>query len=533
MNSEKICLASKTIDISEHENYIELTNRLCYYDDENLNNVMLPYKGVEDDAKRMASTLVNMPLQAKYKKVKGLDDLGGHELSIDKDGNAVWGTTSIGTHTSAWISEPEDVVTVTGEKKKLPCLYATARVWKRNPNIISAIKRLFATEGGLNSSWEISTNAYEYSHGIKKLTDYEFLGNTCLGSQVTPAYSGTSKTISISSETIDSELMIAEALALDMNSDNNAFEINDNNKKEVNILDKDNITLSSEVTEEVTISEETTETEKPIEEVSESVEKNETPDSETSEIKEEINEPKTETLEEKSEREVSALTERDLRRRIDMACNNKIGNNSWCYIAFWFPEDKVVWCEYGGRKSQLDFMKFTYEVNGENVTVSDGEKVTLTVEPTKINEVVSEYEKTISEKDELILKSTQSIAELNIQISELSLFKTKFEEVERKRIETELSTQKENLINEITKTGLISKEEIESSEELKGFVNALDKRSLMSIVGERLTASMNEKPEKEIETSETKEDIHVSSNLNNEDDEVVDYSSVMRNFLRK
>ena len=47
MKSEKICLASKTIDISEHENYIELTNRLCYYDDKNLNNVMLPYEGVE------------------------------------------------------------------------------------------------------------------------------------------------------------------------------------------------------------------------------------------------------------------------------------------------------------------------------------------------------------------------------------------------------------------------------------------------------------------------------------------------------
>ena len=164
MKSEKICLASKTIDISEHENYIELTNRLCYYDDKNLNNVMLPYKGVEEDAKRMASTLINMPLQAKYKKVMGLDDLGGHELSIDENGNAVWGTVSIGTHTNAWISEPEDVITVNGEHKKLPCLYATARVWKRNANIVSAIKRLFASAGGLNSSWEIASNAYEFAN---------------------------------------------------------------------------------------------------------------------------------------------------------------------------------------------------------------------------------------------------------------------------------------------------------------------------------------------------------------------------------
>lgn len=532
MNSEKICLASKTIDISEYETYIELTNRLCYYDGENLNNVMLPYKGVEDDAKRMASTLVNMPLQAKYKKVKGLDDFGGHELSIDKDGNAVWGTTSIGTHTSAWISEPEDVITVTGEKKKLPCLYATARVWKRNPNVISAIKRLFASEGGLNSSWEISTNAYEYSHGIKKLTDYEFLGNTCLGSQVTPAYSGTSKTVSISSEIIDSELMIAEALALDMNSKTNAFEINDNYKKEVNILDKDNITLSSEVTEEVTISEGNTETEKPIEEVSESVEKNEIPESETSEIKEENNETTSETSEENPKTEVSALTERDLRRRIAIACDNKIGDNSWCYIAFWFPEDKVVWCEYGGRKSQLDFMKYTYEVNGEDVTVSDGEKVTLTVEPTKINEVVSEYEKIIAEKDELIVNASSEIAELKTQNTELSQYKEKFTRIEQEKAEAELAQKKEELIVSVVKSGQVTREEIEKSDELQGYVNTLDKKSLMALVGERLSASISDKPKNEIETSEVK-DVHVTSNLNNEDDEVTDKASIMRNFLRK
>lgn len=531
MNSEKICLASKTIDISEHENYIELVNRLCYYDCENLNNVMLPYKGVEDDAKRMASSLVNMPLQAKYKKIKGQDDFGGHELSIDKNGNAVWGTTSIGTHVSAWISEPEDVVTVTGERKKLPCLYAIARVWKRNPNVISAIKRLFASESGLNSSWEISTNAYEYSHGVKKLTDYEFLGNTCLGSQVTPAYSGTSKTISISNEEImDSELMIAEALSLDMNIKNDAFEINNNTKKEDDILDKDNITVSSEVTEETKISEQS-EAVIPTEEVSKSVEENESPEIETSEIKEENNNSSDQPENSSTEIDVSALTERDLRRRIDVACNMKIGNNSWCYIAFWFPEDKIVWCEYGGRKSQLDFMKFTYEVNGEIVTVSDGEPVTLTVEPTKINSVISEYEKTIADKDELIVKVGSEIAELRAENTELSQYKEKFTQIEQEKAEAELAEKKEKLISSVVKSGQITREEIETSEELRGYVDCLDKKSLMAIVGERLSASINS--ENDIEISETQSNAHVSLNLNNEDDEVIDRTSIMRNFLKR
>lgn len=534
MESEKICLASKTIDISEHENYIELTNRLCYYDDKNLNNVMLPYKGVEEDAKRMASTLINMPLQAKYKKVMGLDDLGGHELSIDENGNAVWGTVSIGTHTNAWISEPEDVITVNGEHKKLPCLYATARVWKRNANIVSAIKRLFASAGGLNSSWEIASNAYEFANGIKKLTDYEFLGNTCLGSQVTPAYSGTSKTISMASEVMDSELMIAEALTLDMNSENGAFDINKNLEKEDDILDKDNITLSSEVTEEVKISEQNSETEIPTEEVSESVEEKETPENETSETKEENNE--TEHSEEGSvatETEVSALTEQDLRRRIDMACNAKIGDNSWCYIVFWFPEEKVVWCEYGGRKSQLDFMKFTYEVSGEAVNVSEGEKVTLTVEPTKINEVVAEYEATVSSKDDAIIKSGEEIAKLKSEIAELSVFKDAVEKLEQERIENELKEKKDNLVSSITKSGLITKDEIEASEELKGYVDNLDEKSLKAILADRYIASLNDNTTEISETQNEVETETASTNLDGLEDEQLDVKSIMKNYFGK
>ena len=56
MNSEKICFSSKTIDIAEHENYLILTNRLCYYDDKNLNGGMLTYKGYEESALECANT---------------------------------------------------------------------------------------------------------------------------------------------------------------------------------------------------------------------------------------------------------------------------------------------------------------------------------------------------------------------------------------------------------------------------------------------------------------------------------------------
>ena len=522
MESEKICLASKTIDISEHENYIELTNRLCYYDDKNLNNVMLPYKGVEEDAKRMASTLINMPLQAKYKKVMGLDDLGGHELSIDENGNAVWGTVSIGTHTNAWISEPEDVITVNGEHKKLPCLYATARVWKRNANIVSAIKRLFASAGGLNSSWEIASNAYEFSNGIKKLTDYEFLGNTCLGSQVTPAYSGTSKTISMASEVMDSELMIAEALTLDMNSENSAFEINNNTVKEDNILEKDNITLSSEVTEEVKLSEQTTETEEiSTEEVNTSVEENETPENETSET----------TEENKDETEISQLTEYDLRDKIREACRAKL--DKWCWIAFHFPIEKEVWLEVEGRESELDFSRMTYTVENDVVEVSEPEAVKLTVSIAEVNAKIAELETEVSAKDEAIIKSGEEIARLKTEISELSPFKEKFEQAEQERIENELKEKKDNLVSSITKSGLITKDEIEASEELKGYVDNLDEKSLKAILADRYIASLNDNTTEISETQNEVETETASTNLDGLEDEQLDVKSIMKNYFGK
>lgn len=543
MNSEKICFSSKTIDIAEHENYLILTNRLCYYDDKNLNGVMLPYKGYEESALECAKTLVNMPVQAKYKKINNLDDLGSHEMHILPTGEIEWGTESVGTHTNVEIKE-DTVTTISGETKVLPCLFAECRIWKRNKNIVSAIKRLYESENGLNTSWEISTTSYEYKHGTKILTEYEFIGNTFLGSTTTPAYNGTSKTLSLSALT-EQELLVAEALSIDLSENQGkTFDINKNQEKEENILKKDeNITVSSEENvEEVNTDEASTNENTDAESVEESDDtenseetnkEKDGEDKEDTDDKEDIDDNDDSECKKKKSSvstETSSLTAFDLRMKINQACREKV--RDWCWVSFMFPEEHVVWCEYDEAESELDYLKFTYSVENDDVTVSDPEKVKLSVMPSQINSTVSELNKQISSKDEIILKSSQTIAELNTHISELSVFKTKFEEAEQKRIEAELSAKKEELISDITKTGLISKEEIETSEELKGLVNNLDKRGLMSIIGERLL-EQSSKTEDSVETSESKSDVHVASNLNNEDDEVVDKASIMRNFLRK
>lgn len=536
MNYETICLSSKTIDIAENDLYLELTNRMCYFDDKNLNNVLLPYKGVEEKALECAKSLINMPVQAKYKKIAGKDDLGSHEMHINPDGEVVFDTESIGTHVDVWIEETE-VTTVSGEVKKLPCLYAKKRIWKRNKNFINAIKRLYESESGLGSSWEIQTLEYTFKDGIKTLTDYVFLSDCLLGSTTTPAYNGTSKAISLSSLT-EQELMVAEALSQDIISQ--GLDKN-NQEKEENILKKDeNITLSAdENVEEVTETEEVTVEESTETENSEDTSEEKGKDDDDNDDKDDDNEvednedgecKKKKAFASTEYTETSALTSYDLRRKLSEECRKKV--DDWCWVAYLFPEEKEVWCEYDGD-SELDYLKFTYTVENDEVSVSDPEKVTLTVSVKDINSTVSEYEKTIAEKDDLIVKASSEITSLKSENTELSQYKEKFTQMEQEKVAAELAQKKEDLIASVIKSGQITREEIEASEEFSGYVDNLDKKSLMAIVGERLSASVDNKTDENIETSESKSDVHVASNLNNEDDEVVDKASIMRNFLRK
>lgn len=546
MNTENICLSSKTIEIAEHDLYLELTNRLCYYDDQNLNTVMLPYKGCEDNALSYANTLVNMPVQAKYKKVNGKDDLGSHELHLSPDGDVIWGTESIGVHTEVWISD-DSVITVAGETKVLPCLFAKCRIWKRNPNIISAIKRLFESDNGLNSSWEISVSSYEFKKGIKILTEYEFYGNCFLGSSVTPAYKGTSTTLSLS-ELTESELMVAEALSQDIIS--HGLDKLNNQEKEDDILNKDEKTIvssESNVEDVIDTNKEITSDTEPTEETNETSEKKKDEDDQTDDTNDvddtdDIDNPDddddkkkpSETSKKKKctsseETETSALTVYDLYDKINRACRNKL--DKWCYVSYLFPEEHEVWCRYDAE-SELDYLKFIYSVEEDEVSVSEPEKVTLTVSVKDIDTTVAEYQKTIAEKDELIVKASSEITSLKCENSELSQYKEKFTKMEQEKMESELQEQKANLIASVVKSGQITKEEIETSDELLEYVNNLDKTSLMTIVGERLIASIEKKSDEEVETSEKKE-LHVASNLNNEDDEIVDKASIMRKFLHK
>ena len=508
----------------------------------NKNGVSLNRDGIED----WLATLKNKPLVGKIKmKYDGTYDFTGHNVKlvnkVDEDGNEYqeveFDTDAFGTFFDVSIETINDQEVIV----------ASCEIWKRFTKaceiIVSRIK-----DGTLHTSWEI---AIEKSHqGIvdglmTKIIDVgRFIGHCLLGKQVSPAYDS-SGLLEIASTNYDVEF--AEALSQDIISQ--GLDKN-NQEKEENILNKDeNITLSADEnveevteTEEVTVeestdtetSENTTETEN-SEDTSEEKDKddddnddkdddNEVEENEDGECKKKKASASTEST------ETSALTSYDLRRKLSEECCKKV--DDWCWVTYLFPEEKEVWCEYDGD-SELDYLKFTYTVENDEVSVSDPIKVTLTVSVKDINSTISEYEKTIAEKDDLIVKASSEITSLKSENTELSQYKEKFTKMEQEKVDAELAQKKEDLIASVIKSGQITREEIEASEEFSGYVDNLDKKSLMAIVGERLSASVDSKTEGNVETSETKSDVHVASNLNNEDDEVVDKASIMRNFLRK
>ena len=526
---DNIVFYSDQVYLSENSNPDSYIAKFIICDfGRNKNGVSLNRDGIED----WLATLKNKPLVGKIKmKYDGTYDFTGHNVKlvnkVDEYGNEYqeveFDTEAFGTFF--------DVSIETIDAQEV--IVASCEIWKRFTKaceiIVSRIK-----DGTLHTSWEI---AIEKSHqGIvdglmTKIIDVgRFIGHCLLGKQVSPAYDS-SGLLEIASTNYDVEF--AEALSRDIISqgldiknkekEDDTLETNkdiekSNEEIEASVEDTETSNetdISNDITEDTSIK--TDESSKDIDGDKETDDDDKIEDKEDGECKKKKASASTET---------SALTSSDLRRKLSEECRKKLGD--WCWVVYLFPEEKEVWCEYDGN-SELDYLKFTYSVQNDEVTVSEPEKVTLTISVKDINTTISEYEKTISEKDDLIVKASAEITSLKSENAELSQYKQKFTEMEQAKMAAELAQKKEELISSVIKSGQITREEIEASEELQNYVNELDKKSLMAIVGERLSASVSNETNSDVETSTVK-DAHVSTNLNNEDTDAV---SIMRRFLNK
>lgn len=496
INSEKMYLSSAAIELSESDTYIELTNRLCYYGEPNLNDVELPVDGAEEKAQ----TLVNSPVVAKYKIINKKDDLGGHEAFYDPvDKEVKFGTETVGTHISVEVKDDE--VEINGVKKTLPCLFATSRIWKRNKNIVKAVKRLFV-EGKLHTSWEVCAKEYSFNNGIKTLTDYFFESNCLLGSTTAPAYP-CAETLSLSSMK-ESQLILAEAVAADFNEEENMTK----NKKETSAVDE-TVEVTTEVKEQVsevdeTSSDDTIENKTDVTTQEEAENKDVEHDEEQSETKE-TEETTVSNLEQ------SALTDFDLRRKLNKACRDKF--DDWCWVSKVFPTEQVCWCEYDGE-TECDYLLFTYEIIDDEVIVSEPEKVKLMVSIAEINDA-------ISQRDESLLKANETIQQLESEVDELKPYKVEVEKANKKKAEQELNDKREKLASYAIKSNHISKQEIEEDEVISKMIAELDEQGIKSIIADRFMSSLETtklEDDNKIQASKNETETTTTNFLNDGDD---------------
>lgn len=501
-----ITITGQVIDIAEHTSYLELTSRVCFYDEPNLNNDMLP---TDETTLEKANSLVNMPVQAKYcLSPSGEPTFSGHEMKKSKStGEITFGTSSVGTHTEVYIEN--DNVDVNGTIKNLPCLFAKYRIWKRYKNVVAAVQRLFSL-GKLYSSWEINTYQYIFDRGIRKITDYEFLANCLLGYEYAyPSYGTSANAISMA-QLNDNQLMIAEALSQDLLDKNNT----NSNDEEENLLAKKNDT--SPVVENIIASA--------------------SPDAQTEDTTN-----TTSTAEDNNKETLTTdsaqLTVWDLKTKVGEACRKKLGK--WCWASFMFPNEKEVWCEYDGAESELDYVRFTYEVaEDDTVTVSEPEYVKLTVSIAEVNTKIAELEKEIQTvkaeldiKNDAITKASETIQNLNTQISELTPYKEQVEVAERKKIEEQITAEKEALKEKLLKGNLFSEEDI-AEKRIQDLIETRDVSAINSLIADKFVASFDvtEKNDtsKTVSTDETV--VTATANLESEDTET-DVRSFMGKIL--
>lgn len=180
MEKETQSLPSSIIEISSKDDVTkEITMLVHKIDIANGNGLDFKQEHVE----QFKDTLLNKPVVAKYLPLK--DDLGHHEPVFDSNGNIIGlETIAIGSIKEVYIDDFKIDSDTT-----VKALYAKADLWKyKYPEIITCVEKLFNSN---NADSSVEVEIYSYGENptqeYRYPTDYTYIGNCLLGSQIIPA----------------------------------------------------------------------------------------------------------------------------------------------------------------------------------------------------------------------------------------------------------------------------------------------------------------------------------------------------------
>lgn len=480
---DKVVLLSNRVWIAENASNGNMQAKFVICDfSTNKNGVRLNRDTIEN----WMQSMVNQPLVGKIKKsaLDGITDFTGHNMkkSIIKNSDGEYenvvefDTDALGVFTSVAIEEVDDT----------ECIVGTAEIWNRYPRAVNLIRERIES-GTLQTSWEITVNSARTENDEKIIDDGVFTALACLGRKVEPAYDS-SRLLEVAEAEMDDEL--TSAIVDDLKE--NAME---KNKKGTHAEDEavvDDVMQSESVVEEPVADdvESTADPELTEEIVEPDASAEEVEEKSDAEPAESVDETKENVEENEAEPVVSMLTAWDLSERIWKAIKDKTDN--WGYVAYWFPEQNMVWWKPDDAASELDLIAFVYSVlEDDTVVVDDGIPVKLTIS-------IAEMQAELTKKDEAIAGAVAEIAELKSSLSALESFKDAYEKAEAERIEAERHEKRENLKAYALRSGLISAKDCES-DEIAQMLDNLDEAGIKQEIASRYMASRDVKPAQKTE----------------------------------
>lgn len=429
----EMSICGTPLEIASYKNHKEAIFLISVLDEPDLLNRIITKAAGEECCK----TIIGYPILAKLlKDINGKPyDFGGHEVKIKKDRNGkkqiIYDTFPVGGVIDAWVESRE----VPGYKGTKDCILIKTKLWHtRYPEYFEVFDKLWES-GNLSTSWELTASLQEKKNQYKIIKKFELVGNVLLGTKHIGAVPSAG-VLECAELNLD-DITLSNALTADINTKFNNCVL----KKEENGVMGNNETDSGGTMDN------------------------------------------------------ASLTSNDLRRKIERAIYDKIGE--WCWIFLFFPEERKVWVECSERKSELDYKMFTYQVTNDEVEISEPEDVKLCVSVSEINTKVAEMDKDLEEankdillKSSAIVKANEKIKSLEKEVAALKPYKEKVEIAEKAQREHEIAEKKKELKAKLLKSNLFKKAELEENDEIKSLINEVDEDGIDKVIATRYMASL-------------------------------------------
>ena len=460
---------------------------LCDFDI-NRNTVRLERDTIEN----WCATIINKPLVGKI--IGG--DFEGHRMRLvtrrDGEGNIIreitFDTDAFGVFTDVSIEKGYDE-----KNPEKEFLVASCELWTRYPKAIKLIRDR-ARKGTLATSWEIQIlDSYVGPDGEKVVTDGVFCAHTLLGAKTIPAYDS-SRLLEVA-ELTEPDIEFFEALTEDVASQGKE----NPTMEEFTVVVSEEDGLSTEAPE--TTSDDEAVEEKAVVDTEDSEQNEESP----TEVSEDTS--GSETI------EISALTDRDIRKHLDNKMRELHKDDShWYDLVFVYPAEFYALFHRCGD-SDMSFIGVTYTVTEDSVEISEEQEVTLTAR-------IRDFNAQMAEKDEALLKANEMIQALEAEIENLKPYKAAAEKAEAARLEAEKQARVDSLRAYALKSKMIEESELEDkrSKVAKMVANA-DEDGIKKLIAERFMTKLDSEKATEVETSETSTPAGCTAILN--EDEVV------------